>query len=140
MTIWRQILTALWCALQGGTAAWAVREALLPMIMADIPFTDLPTAIQVTLVCLIAIAAFSLLALVWIPLLIGAVVAIVILMFYAMFALGDAVSLSAAADIAVVWYALAAAFFIVPSLAFVIWNHGEKTKPQAAQKAAAAQF
>jgi hypothetical protein len=140
MAIWRQILTALWCAMLGGTALFLLRETLLPVLQNGASLTDLPGEMLVLFGCVAAVAVFSFAAFFWVPLLVGSVVSLVILVGFALFQMQDAFGLANLREVGAGWIALLGAMLIVPSLAFVIWDQGEQGREREARKAVQEHF
>lgn|GEM_PF-2625285 len=140
MAIWRQILTALWCAMLGGTALFLLRETLLPVLQGGVSLSDLPGGMLVLFACVAGVALFSFAAFFWVPLLIGSVVALFVLLGFGFFHLQDMFGFDNLREVGAGWMVLLGGLMIVPSLAFVIWDHGERARARAMQGSVHEQF
>ncbi len=140
MAIWRQILTALWCAMLGGTALFLLRETLLPVLRNGASLTDLPAEMLVLFGCVAGVALFSFAAFFWVPLLIGSVVSLFVLLGFGFFQLQDMFGFDNLREVGAGWMVLAGGMMIVPSLAFVIWDHSERSRAREAQRSVHEQF
>ena len=140
MSIWRQILTALWCALQGGSMAWVAWLMSAYFLGNNQTLLELPIEILIFLIGLIGLAGFSFAALIWVPLLIGAVISTLVVLILGVSMFQGVIGLDYFDGDPGINLVVFAGFLIIPNLAFVVWDRSELARSKSERESAVKAF
>ena len=131
MNAWRNILTALWCAMLGGQSAYLLYGTLGVIGQMGAGFSELPALLTIMIVLLGVFCVCAFAALIYVPALIGSVVAIGGITAIIVYLFSSSVSgfsaLLGTGPLAMLQLIVISALIAVGSLGFVLWDRSHRT-------------